>query len=187
MMGVLKMRKLYIVVMVVLCMLTACRAPLSDSKIEEDYTYSGETTVEIEGRSFELEEIPESSAEEVVVLDFYYSITGEFDKMKEIISDNEAHLISMENEQLDFEQGRYMQSYTIHQIETLPKDDKVKSIAEQYSLVEYEMINVSFTQIWSEAKLNAWPQYGNGMHSREFLVGKTKDDTVYKIYEYGMM
>ncbi len=80
-----------------------------------------------------------------------------------------------------------MQSYKIHQIETLPKDDNTKSLAEQYSLVEYEMINVSFTQIWSEVRMDASPQYGNGTYSREFLVGKTLDDTVYKIYNFGMM
>ena len=63
----------------------------------------------------------------------------------------------------------------------------VQKIAEQYNLVEYEIVNIDFTMAHSEAALEMGPQYGNGTYNRSFIVGKAKGDEHYKIYDFGMM
>lgn len=83
----------------------------------EEYIYNGETQIDIDGRSFKLEDIPESIVEETVVNDFKYSIEGDFKKLADIISDD--HKISLRNEEEQFKEGLSMQSYTIHEISTL--------------------------------------------------------------------
>lgn len=166
---------------------------IDKSQTEDAYNYDGETEVNAEGRSFNLEDTPENLAEETVVRDFLYSITGDFDSLEEILADIESHRISIKNEKLHFEQGIHMQSYTIHEITTASKEDYNEvhygwqEIVEEYKLIEYEIVNVNFTQIHSEKSMELGPQWGDGTFSRSFIVGRTVEDKDYKIYDFGMM
>lgn len=143
-----------------------------------------------------MEDIYVNEVEKVVVLDMFYSFTGDFDSKAEIVS--KEHAISIKNERRDFEEGNYMQSYVIHNVSTLTKeqydneDSPLHYIAWEErvagnNLVEFEIVNVSFTQVHSEKSNEMVPQYGDGKYSRNFIVGKNSSDKGYKIYEYGMM
>ena len=74
-------------------LITGCSA-----ETPQEYTFNAETNLEIDGRSFILENTPENIAEDIVVKDFLYSITGEFDKKFEILADIDVHVISIDSE-----------------------------------------------------------------------------------------
>ena len=171
---------------------------------EEFYTYNGEAKIDIDGRSFELEDIPENKAEETVVNNFKYSIVGDFEELSKILADIESLNVSLKNEEKQFKEGLDMQSYTIHKISTLIESEYnqeeledgkynpfyfygLEEDVEMYNLIEYEVINVKFTQKHTEKSIELGPQWGDGTFSRNFLVGKSHQDGNYKIYSFGMM
>lgn len=190
-----------ITVMMVSISLFACT---QTEKTEEAYIYNGETEINENERSFELEDIPESMAEEMVINDFMYSIVGDFDSLSKILADTKPHNISLKNQEEQFNEGNYIQSYIIHEVSTLSENEynqeKLGSggnnplyfygweeIVENHNLKEYEIINVKFTQKHSEKSIELGPQWGDGTFNRNFIVGKSSKDNNYKIYEYGGM
>lgn len=173
-------------------------------KTEEIYIYNGETEINLDGRSFELEDIPETRVEEIVINEFMFSIVGDFESISNILADTESNNISLKNEEKQFYEGNYMQSYIIHEVSTISKNEyskeKLKNgesnpfyfygwkeVVEKYNLKEYEIVNVNFTQKHSKKSIELGPQWGDGIFIRNFLVGKSTKDDDYKIYEYGVM
>ena len=168
------------------------------------YDFNVKSVFEIDDRSITFEDVPTNDAEEVVARDFLYSITGEIDKKYSILADIEPHRISIENEKILFFEGRSMRTYIIHKFATLTEEQYNQEfsadsdigdliyfgwhrIVETYGLVEYEIVNVKFSQYHSQESLKLGPQWGNGLYSRSFIVGKNSKDTVFLIYDYGMM
>lgn len=97
-----------------------------------------------------------------------------------------------------------MLSYIIHKISTLSEKEYGKrelesgepnplyyygweDLVDKYKLIEYKIIYVNFTQTHSEKAIKQDPQWGDGMYSRSFLVGRTSEDDSYKIFDFGMM
>lgn len=161
----------------------------------EPYSFEGESLINIDARSFELKDIPESIAEETVMKDFLYTITAEYDSKYGILADLDPHEISIENEKKFFREGVYTQSYTIHKISTLTEDkfnDDMsylyyygwKETVDKHNLSEYKIVNVEYTVALSEKAIALGPQYGEGTFSRNFIVGKTSIDSSYKIYDF---
>lgn len=190
-----------ITIIIVLTSLIAC-SQIEES--QETYIYNGETEVNVDGRTFKLEDMPKNIAEEIVVNNFLYSTVADFDNMSDILADIESHRISIENEEKNFNDGLYIKSYTIHEISTLSENEynqeKLENgeqnplyyydwtkIVEKYNLKEYEIINVNFTQVHSEESIKLGPQWGDGTYNRSFIVGKSSNDNNYKIYDFGMM
>lgn len=171
---------------------------------KETYIYNGETETNVDGRIFKLEDMPKNMAEEIVVNNFLYSITADFNGMSDILAELESHKISIENKERNFNEGLYMKSYIIHEISTLSEDEydqekldndeinplyyhEWQKIVEEYNLKEYEIITVNFTQVHSDKSIELGPQWGDGTYNRSFIVGKSSDDNNYKIYDFGMM
>lgn len=163
----------------------------------EPYSFEGESLINIDGRSFELEDLPESIVEETVMKDFLYSITADFDSKYNILADLKGHNISIENEKKLFGENVYTQSYTIHKISTLSEDEfnndtsflyyyGWKDLVDKYNLLDYKVVNVEYTVTLSEKAIALGPQYGEGTFSRNFIVGKTSVNSSYKIYDFGM-
>lgn len=168
------------------------------------YIYDGETELTIEDRFFLLEALPQNIAEDVVVRDFLYTITAEFDKKREILADIESHNISITNEKRNFAEEIYVQSYVIHDIATLTEEQYnqretadgehnrlfyygVEKRIEDYNLIEYEIVNVDFTKVLSPKSNERGPHWGDGTYNRSFIVGMAEGDSSYKIYDFGMM
>ena len=185
--------------------LTACN---NDGKREAEdpqaYSYTGDTEIEVGDRSFILEDQPESKAEEAVVMDFLYTITGEFDKKLEVIADIEPHRMSIEAEKKHMEEDVYIKSYVIHSIATLSEEqyidqnsadgsynplfyNNLQNLLNEYDLEDYEIVNIDFTWTHSAQALAWVPQWGDGTYNRSFFVGKESTSDNYKIYDYGMM
>jgi len=186
------MKKTFIFLLVI-CIALGMASCINTPPTNEAYTFDGETDLQVDDRSFILEDIPENVFEDIVVKDFLYSITAEFDKKYKILADIEPHLISIENEKESFEDGVYIKSYVIHKITSLTEEQYSQETLENgeinplhyrgwkkriddYSLIEYEIINVNFTLTYSPKKNERGPQYGEGTHNRSYIVGKTVDD-----------
>ena len=54
--------------------------------------------------------------------------------------------------------------------------------AEQYALTETLVIRAGWTEEREEPV-----NYGNGSHSRYYVCGRTEEDPVWRIYEWGFM
>lgn len=190
-------------ILFLLCLILAAAACGPASKTTA-YSYDGDTEYTVADRSLILKDIPASDPEETVILEFLYTIQGEFDKKKEILADIEPHSISIDNEKENFDNGIYIKSCTVHQIDTLtpeqyeePKSEDgsdnplyyygIGDEIEQYQLTDYAVVHVKFSWDYSEKMLEMGPQWGPGEHERSFLVGKTKSDKNYKIYSFGIM
>ncbi len=206
----MKTKKMIGFILAIALVFSACSsAPTSELSSEENslasnYSYFGETDMELDGRSFLLEDIPESVPEEIVVLDFYFTITGDFDMKHIILAPIESHLISINAEQERFDDGLYIKSYTIHNIETLTEEQyanpenadgttnllyysTVAAHVEEFALTDYSVVCIVFSMELSDEALAAGPQYGEGTFQRCYLVGKTAEDDTFKIYDFGMM
>lgn len=198
------MKKKSLILIVIIIVLTSLSACTEFQKTEEVYAYNGENDITMDDRVFKLEDIPENMAEEIVINNFLYSITADFDNMSDIVADIEPHKISIENAEKNFNDGIYIQSYIIHEVSTLSENKYseretekgepnplyyygMQEIIEKHNLIEYEIINVNFTQTHSKKSNELIPQWGDGTYSRNFIVGKSFDDNDYKIYDFGMM
>lgn len=196
--------KRLLILMAIIIISSSLFGCIETKKIEEAYDYNGKTDFTVDGRSFKLEDLPENIAEEIVVNNFLYSITADFENMSNIVADIEPHNISIENSEKNFNDGIYMKSYIIHEVSTLSEEEYreretengeqnpiyyygMQKVIEKYNLIEYKIINVNFTQTHSERSNELVPQWGDGTYYRNFIVGKSPNDSSYKIYDFGMM
>lgn len=174
--------------------LSACTAqpevnnPSDNTEIETPYKYSGETQTQVNDRSFTLEDIPEIYPEELVVMNYYYDIVGEYDKLSDLYGENEALKISADNEKKNFDDGNYVKEYIIHDVSPLAKDEfdemlekQIASDIEKYSLSESLTIKADIDLVWADSA--AAPQIGNGRYPRLFLCGRQSLEDNWKIYE----
>ena len=164
---------------------------------DEQYEFIGETDLMVDERIFRLEDIPKNIPEEIIIKDFFYTITAEFNKKNDILANIDSLINSIENEKRNFIEGIYIKSYIIHRITTLTEEQYGKeSISfnplfywgwqqriNEFGLTEYKIVNVDFTVIFS----HSGSQWGDGRHSRSFIVGKNSKDITYRIYDYGVV
>ena len=178
-----------------------------EEKYVPKYEFIENMELIVDGRIFQLEGTPKNTPEEIVVRDFLYSITAEFDKKYDIYANIEPHVIAIENERKWFQGGifseiRYfVQSYIIHRITTLTIDqyNQEKTISgeinplfywgwqqriNEFNLIEYDIINVEFTVVFSNGYFG---NLADGSYNRSFIVGKNQDDLIYKIYDFALM
>ncbi len=150
----------------------------------EGYAYTGETRISTGGRTFTLEDVPENPAEEAAANSYAYDIAENYEGLAELYSESEALLISAQNDAESWENGDYIQSYTIHGLETLPQSDipsRIADEAEALGLEQYAVVRVDVDWTYSDQKLAQGPQLGEGRYSRLFLCGEK--DGQWKIYE----
>lgn len=148
------------------------------------YVFNEITSIQVGDSYFLAEDKPETVQEELVYLDFLYTVEKNFDKKYEILANTEAHKISIENEKSNTDPDIYT-SYVIHKISTFDKSEQdTDEILKKYNLSEYEIINTVYTQKHSLKLLTLGPQWGDGTYSRNFIVGKSKIGKSYKIYDF---
>ncbi len=150
----------------------------------EGYAYTGEVRISTGGRTFTLEDVPENPAEEAAANSYAYDIAENYEGLAELYSESEALLISAQNDAESWENGDYIQSYTIHGLETLPQSDIPSQIvdeAETFGLEQYAFVRADVDWTYSDQKLAQGPQLGEGRYFRLFLCGEK--DGQWKIYE----
>lgn len=168
------------------------------------YSYKGEVSITFDERLFILEDVPENVVEEIAVNNYYFPISGQFDKLLEIMGDNEVLKISAQNEQKSFEEGYYFNENIIHKISVLTEQDfldtsvsdyfsnsedatdfinELEAYISKYGLLEYTVVYIDLSWKWSENALQRAPQLDNGRYERLYLLGKTDINESWKIYE----
>lgn len=150
----------------------------------EGYAYTGEVRISAGGRTFTLEDVPENPAEEAAANSYAFDIAENYQGLADLYSENEVLLISAENDAESWENGDYIQTYTIHGLETLPQSEippQIVDQAEALGLGQYAVVQVDVDWTYSDQKLAQGPQLGEGRYFRLFLCGEK--DGQWKIYE----
>jgi hypothetical protein len=190
-------------VFLALFVLTACTDEQQETAGNADsasYQYHDITEYEADGCLFQMEDAPQSAAEEVVAREFLYTITGNFDKKYDVWSGAEAHGISHENEKKNRAEGLFVNTYILHGIDTLTPEQytaatldggeenpyyfaALDGLTAKYGIVDaFSIINVCYTMDMSAESVAAGPQWGPGTYTRNFLVAPDADRG-YRIYD----
>jgi len=156
-----------------------------------NYSYEGVLKGSYEDRRFELKEMPQNIAEELVALDFYYNIAGAYDKLYKLCG-SESLQISATNTEQNFKEGRYIKEYVITNLATLPMEDflaidesilgMIRGDIQSNNLSEYVYVRVDFTMT-TPAEQQGYAELSDGDHSFYFLCGKNQVDSEWKLYE----
>lgn len=149
-----------------------------------DYSYTGETSLHVDNRTFELEDIPENPAEEAVANYYAWEIAWDWDALTELCSESSSLFYSVQSEQTFAKEGSYIQSFTVHSLETLTGaaiPSQVNTDAKYAGLADYTVVLADIDMTYSDALLAAGPQLGEGRYSRIFLCAEK--DGRWKLYE----
>lgn len=159
--------------------------PMLDIGIEDHYVF--------EDRTLELEDSIDNEVELLAFHYYYYSTSGEFEKLKDLIGDKESLQIAVANEQSQFQDGIYKSEYTIHGLTAWTAEDlqhmsessktELFHLIQTYDLDEYAVVRAEVGWKHNEASLSRSPQLGDGDYTRYFLVAKTRESKSFKIYE----
>jgi hypothetical protein len=154
------------------------------------YDYKGVMEASNENQHFLLEDKPLNKPEELVALNYYYTIIGEFDKLYDLCA-SESLQMSAVNTEKNYNEGIYMQEYIIRQLSILPLEEFVerdsqilemtKTNVEQNKLTEYTFVRYDFTMT-SPPGQEAAAQLSDGDYTFYFLCGKDQNDE-WKLYE----
>jgi len=186
---------------VLLLSIFSCRSTDTSTPANEKYSFTDKKELKVDGRILKLEDTPKTIPEEIVIKDFLYTITAEFDKKYDIFANIDSYVILIRNEKLLFEEGIYAGSYIIHNITTLSKEQYSRSTTaagefnplyywgyqhsvDEFGLTEYKIVNVDFSIGFATGGM----QWHDGRkYNKSFLVGKNSSDSTYKIYDFTTM
>lgn len=152
-----------------------------------------EPSLQFDDRTLIMEDSIENELEYLVYQSYYYEMSADFSSKKTLLGDNEYLQISNQNEEENFENGKYMTSITIHALNTLTPEDldfaadyikeDILERIDQFSLTEYAIVQVDLNWTYSQAMLEAGPQLDEGRYLRYFLLGKTEETPEFRWYE----
>ena len=135
----------------------------------------------------------QNELEHLGYLNYQLDSAGDYDSKYEIWMENETHLISIRNEKKAFEEGLYMSEYRIHELETLSLEavlnasdstqDYILKQGEKYDLAEVAVVKVDVSWEHNPRSLDRHPQFGNGRYIQYYIVGRSQDDSDFKLCE----
>jgi len=154
------------------------------------YKFNGVTEATNNDQHFLLEDIPENKAEELVALNYYYTIAGEYDKLYNLCG-SESLQISAVNTEKNYKEGYYTQEYIVSQLSTLSIEEfvnrdsgtleMIKTNVEQNKLTEYTFVSVDFTMNFLPGQ-ESFAQLSEGDYTFYFLCGRNQADE-WKLFE----
>ena len=143
-----------------------------------------------DGKNYYLEAGPQNEAEEAVAVNFLCPFDGDFKKMAEVEGSDSYSALNIQNTQEAVATGRYVKNEVIHSLSSQPRGtapaegtEWAMDSAQKNGLVSWRIVTASYTEEWPAGIIS---QYGNGVFCRDFLVGRTKQDTRERIYDYAM-
>lgn len=141
-------------------------------------------------RTLTIKDTIDNNLENIVYNDFFYEISGDFKKELNLIGEDEALRISVQNSEKLFKDGCYMKEYTLHKLTTLAADDIKKASdatksailkeMNAYKLKQYAVVKVDVSMIHSE---NYTPQIDNGRYIRYYLLATKTGPEDFRIYD----
>lgn len=155
----------------------------------KEYTVEGQAS-----RHVKFEMMPSDDAQRAAAWYFKYMGLGQYEMCKRLFPEEQLEALNFEQNQLDAQDGRYIEEFIVQEFKTLTPDEygvfkeTYDSMAEKYGYEEYRVIRVHFSQKWTEKALEAGPQWGDGVYVRDFVVGKPSGyGKGWRIFELGMM
>ncbi len=155
------------------------------------YEYTGSKNATFADRHFELKDAPQNIPEELVTLNFYYDISGEYDKLYDLCG-SEWLQTSATNTEKSFKEGQYTQEYIVRQLSTLSLDEfldrnsgilvMTKRDVNLNSLTEYTLVRADHT-FTTSPEMKEQAQLSDGDYTFYYLCGKSQQDSNWKIYE----
>ena len=155
--------------------------------------YTGEMIFEVGDRKLTLEDTPVNIAEELIINEYYYDISHDFDMLKTTRRDNETNQERLKSKAADYEMDVYILEYIVHDINTISKFDVANVPPEiiemvgqtvfKYGFDEFILVSVDVTHKSSEVLLSSGPQHKDGRYEHIFLIGKSGSDDGLKIFE----
>ena len=152
-----------------------------------------EAKTECDDRTLEIQ-TPIDNQLELTVYELYYNeVSGDYDRVMNVIGENESLKIIFKNEKEAFDDGNYMEKYILHEINTLTVDDIEKineyskkwlyQLITEYDVEKYAVVELDLTFKHNEKSLSMAPQIGDGRYKRYYALCKTPQYEDYKIYE----
>lgn len=131
---------------------------------------------------------------EYTIYQLYYNKTlGDYEKVMELIGEDENFKIAIQNEEKDFEDGNYMKEYVIYELSVLDKNDikeisnyskiQIKDKIDKLNLQQYAIVMADLSFKHNEKSLLLSPQLGDGRYIRYYILGKTSESDNFKIYD----
>lgn len=145
-------------------------------------------------RHVKFEIMPVGDAQKAAAWYFKYMGLGQYDRCSRLFPEDQLKSLNFDQNQLDDQEGRYIEEYIIHEFKTLSPEEysgvreAYDRLAEKYGYKEYQVVRVHFSQKWTEEALKKGPQWGDGAYARDFVIGKPEGYRKgWKIFELGMM
>lgn len=143
-----------------------------------------------DGRNYYLEAGPQNEAEEAVAVNFLCPFDGDFKKMAEVEGSDPDSALNISSIREAVAAGRYVKNKVVHSLSSQPKGtapakgtEWAFDSAQKHGLVSWRIVTASYTEEWPAGIISP---YGNGVFCRDFLVGRTKQDTRDRIYDYAL-
>lgn len=150
-----------------------------------DYTF--------DDRHFVCEDAARDELEYLIYNYYYFTAVGNYDKLFDLIGEDESFQTSVQNEKTNFEEGMYLSEIILHELATLTMEDMqnvsvqtkeyIAREIEENGLIEYAIVKVDLSWKYNAKWLYNGPQLSDGRYQRYYLVAKTKDAGAFRIYE----
>ena len=163
--------------------------PILDLHIEKNYV-SGD-------RKLILDDSIENPIEYLVYEYYHNSITGDYQKIYEMIAE-EGLLNAIKNDEENFKKGSYLKEIYIDDIDMVDKEELYEiSISNQNRIVEllnnlkmekFAVVEVECSIRHNEKSIKEVPQVGDGEITRYYLIGKSNNEyKICQVYWEGFM
>lgn len=159
------------------------KLPILDVYIENPFISGDRTLV--------LDDTVENNLENMVYEYYYSKISGDFSRIKDIIAENDALKIAIENEEKQFNEGIYFNKIILDEIDIVDKEDafdiskknkqKIVDTLNELGMTEFAIVEAEANVKLNEKYLSMGPQISDGDMTRYYLLGKK--DNAYKIAE----
>lgn len=157
--------------------------PVFDMEVEKEYTSGDRTLI--------LDDSIENELEYMIYKHYYDIISADFESQMENIGGSESFRIANQNEEKNFNDGRYMKEYAIHKLSVVEPEEIKKSLnttketlladIEECGLESYALVKAEISWKYNEAALEAGPQLPEGNYTRYYLLGDSKEEPEIKI------
>ncbi len=147
---------------------------------------------QFDDRTISIEDSIDNELEYTVYQLYYNKTLGDYEKVKELIGEDEGFKIAMQNGEKNFEDGIYMKEYVIHELSVLDKNDmkeisnyskiEIKDKIDKLNLEQYAIVMADLSFKHNEKSLSLSPQLGDGRYIRYYILGKTSESDNFKIY-----
>lgn len=147
-----------------------------------------------DGRALNLECTLDTEIDQLIYDHYRFELQGDLEASLDQVGSLENYRTTVENDVKNVQSGAGMQSYTLHSLGVLTKE-QVEGAAPadlavltqdvtDCGLVQWTVASVDLSWTYTEAEKAKGPQLDEGRYQRYFLVGKTAEDDSWKLCDF---